>query len=228
MALFAAFLALAGAGCGRSISPLQSPVTGEAPTPTLAAPTPMPSPTFAPINTQVPAPAPTPTLGPSPTLGPTFTPGPSPTPDTRLTSESVFLTITALAATPTYPPTSTPRPFRTPIGAGPEKGTAAPTRAALPNGVAVQMISERVIPGGAATLSIKGRAADTCTLLIDRSTASEKREQPIPANATRRAGSDGVIAWIWTVDLNEPAGAMTLVLDCAAAGRATIQMTVTP
>jgi hypothetical protein len=172
--------------------------------------------------TQVP-----PTVTTSPKPGPTFTAGPSPTPDTQQTSESVYATITALAATPTYPPTSTPRPFRTPIGAGPEQSSVPPMQSMVVNGMVVQMISQQVIPGGSAVLTIKARPADVCTLRIDRSTHETKREEAIPGTATHTTGRDGVVAWIWTVDQNEPAGIMTLVIDCAAAGRAQIKMTVT-
>lgn len=91
----------------------------------------------------------------------------------------------------------------------------------------VQMISQQVIPGGAAVLTIKARPDDVCALRIDRSTVTETREEPIPGSATHTAGSDGVVAWIWTVDKAEPAGIMSLVIDCATAGRAVVKMTVT-
>lgn len=224
--LLTCVVVLTNAACGRLISPLQSAVTAE-PTPVPPTATQIAATQTQPAVTPVPATQVPSTATILPTPGPSFTPGPSPTPDTQQTSESVYATITALAATPTYPPTSTPRPFRTPIGAGPEQSSVPPAQSTVVNGMLVQMISQQVIPGGSAVLTIKARPADVCTLRIDRSTASDKREEAIPGTATHPTGRDGVVAWIWTVDQNEPAGIMTLVVDCASAGRAQIKMTVT-
>ena len=167
----------------------------------------------------------TPTL--TPTITQTPTPGPSPTPDTRETSAAVFATITALAATPTYPPTSTPRPQRTPIGAGPEGTEVPPTALFTSGGIAVQTLSEQVFPGGSAALTIKTKPGAVCTLRVVRTVGSVSQSQPIPGTATRVAGNDGVVAWIWTVDASEPTGIMRLVADCNAAGKAQLQIKVT-
>ena len=102
-----------------------------------------------------------------------------------------------------------------------------PAQSTVVGGMIVQMISQQVIPGGSAVLTVKARPADVCTLRIDHSIPGDTREEVIPGIATRTTGKDGVVAWIWTVDKNEPAGIMTLVIDCASAGRAQVKMTVT-
>jgi hypothetical protein len=189
-------------GCGQAIPALQSSV---------------------PTATARVTPTTTGTATPTPTITTTPTPGPSPTPDTRATSDAVFATITALAATPTYPPTSTPRPQRTPIGAGPEEGDVQPTPLFSSNGITVQTISAQVLPGGPAALTIKAKPAAVCALGVDR---GGPQPEPVPGIATRTAGHDGAVAWIWTVAADEPAGMMKLVVDCGAAGRAELQMKV--
>jgi hypothetical protein len=238
MALVAAFVgvALTVAGCGRPPA-LQSVIETPTPVPTWTA---APAPTAEPLPTAtarvvvvtelVPAtPAHTATPTEIPTITLTPTPGPSPTPDTRETSAAVFATITALAATPTYPPTSTPRPQRTPIGAGPEDGDVPPTALFVSGDIAVLMLSQQVYPGGAAALTIKTKPAATCTLKIVRGTGGKQMEsklEPIRDTPTRVAGGDGTAAWLWTVAADEPAGIMSFLVDCGAAGKAQVQIRV--
>ncbi len=182
--------------------------------------------TTSPLPTVTPVPLPTAdrTAAVAPTQAPTA--GPSPMPNTAATSASVFATITALAATPTYPPTSTPRPQRTPIGAGPADGDIPPTALYVSGGIAVQMISQRVIPGSAATLTIRAQPGAVCALRRDRSAGAAAQTEAIPGVAAQVVGRDGVAAWVWTVDAAEPAGIMRLIVDCGAAGSARLQMTV--
>lgn len=207
---------------GRLLSPLQSPVdtptlvpTLEPPTPTLVPTRAPPTPTAAPVETGLPTG--TPTESP--------TPGPSPTPDTWATSQSVYATITALAATPTYPPTTTPHPGRTPIGAGP--GDPVPTPTVNGNAsIAIQSISQQVFAGGTAALSIKTRPKATCSLGIARAAGGVTVLDPVPGEPVRIAGNNGSAAWIWTVGAQEPAGIMRLVIDCGQAGRLETHMRV--
>lgn len=224
-----------GAGCGLA-QPLQSSLPTQTPAPTQAlASTASPTPTqlpgstatirpVRPSETDVPADTSTPTL--TPTITKTPTPGPSPTPDTRATSEAVFATITALAATPTYPPTSTPRPRRTPIIAGPDKSAPSATPIFKSGEIAVQTMSQQVFPGGAAALTIETQPGAVCILRVERTSDGTGRAEPIGGDATHVAGHDGVAAWLWTVDVKEPAGMMTLLIDCGATGQARVQMRV--
>jgi hypothetical protein len=183
-------------------------------TPTVYVP-PSATPYVPPTVTSTPTPIPTITLTP--------TPGPSPTPDTQQTSAAVFATITALAATPTYPPTSTPRSQRTPIGAGPDENDVPPTALYSEGGIAVLTLSQQVIPGGSAALTVKTSPGVSCTLQISRGTTLAS----IPGAPVRVAGKDGSVAWIWTVDAKEPTGMMTLVVNCGTGGKAHVQMKVT-
>jgi hypothetical protein len=134
------------------------------------------------------------------------------------TSAAVYATITALAATPTYPPTSTPRPQRTPIGAGPQQDDIPPTPLYSAGGIAVLTLSQEVMVGSAAALTIKTKPAATCTLQVMRSAGPRAHYEPIPGAPARVAGRDGVVAWIWTIDPHEPRGPMGLSVDCGAAG----------
>ncbi len=217
-ASLAVVVALVCVGCGGLISPLQSP-------PTAPAPTPLPSPSTAPTPFAPSTVTGTPTATPTVTLTPT--PGPSPTPNTEATSAAVFATITALAATPTYPPTSTPRPQRTPIGEGPGQNDIPPTALYSAGGIAVLSLSQQVIPGGAAALTVKTRPSATCTLRVVRGAGDSARLEAVPGAPTRVAGRDGVVAWVWTVDAREPAGMMTLSVDCGAAGKIDVRIKVT-
>ena len=203
-------------------APQSTPVT-PAPTSAIA---PTPSRREAVPNADSVTPTQTLTPGPTPTLG---TPG---TPDTRLTSISVIATITALAATPTYPPTDRPRSptRRAPVVIGAAGDKVPPTTAPSKTGVTVLSLSERIFPGGTASLSIKTKAQAVCELSSIISSASGANNdvlQPIASGATRTAGSDGVIAWIWTIDANTGAGTLRLVIDCREAGVNQVQMTVT-
>ncbi|MGQ9904213.1 MAG: hypothetical protein ACUVRU_07830, partial [Anaerolineae bacterium] len=166
-------------------------------------------------------PTPTPTVTPTITLTPT--PGPSPTPDTQATSQSVIATITALAATPTYPPTDTPRPRRTPIISGP--GDAAPAQASG-SGVEVQTLSEQVFAGGTAVLTIRTQPGARCVLSIVRDDNGVLSLEPIADAPAQTAGRNGIAAWIWAVDRDEPAGIMRLRVDCGSAGVIEVRMRV--
>lgn len=50
--------------------------------------------------------------------------------------------------------------------------------------------------------------------------------EPISSGSGKRAGRDGIIAWIWTVDSDEPMGPMRLVIDCRSVGVNQITMEV--
>ncbi len=247
IASLAFMLTLASAGCGGLIPPLQSPVT-VAPTSVQPSPTAQPSSTIQPSSTTQPPtvvvlPSPTvyvppsatpyvpPTITSTPTPIPTITltptPGPSPTPNTLQTSAAVYATITALAATPTYPPTSTSRPQRTPIGAGPDENDIPPTALYSEGGISVLTLSQQVIPGGAAALTIKTSAGSSCTLQVSHGAGDAATLTSIPGAPARVAGRDGTVAWIWTVDAKEPTGIMTLVVNCGTGGKAHVQMKVT-
>ncbi len=207
-------------GCGGLISPLQSP-------PTVPAPTQLPSPTpvVLPAATSTPKATGTPRATPTVTLTPT--PGPSPTPNMDATSAAVFATITALAATPTYPPTSTPRAQRTPIGAGPDQNDIPPTALYSSGEVAVLTLSQQVVAGSTAALTVKTKPSTLCTLRATRSTGPTAKWVTLPGAPPRVAGRDGIVAWIWTVDAGEPAGMMTLVVDCGTVGTVNVLIKVT-
>ncbi len=196
---------------GAIISPLQSPVDTPQLVPTRPPPTPSPQ-----SNTATPTPSVEPTI----TLTPT--PGPSPTPDTQATSQSVIATITALAATPTYPPTDTPRPRRTPIISGPGDVAAQPGS----TDITVQTMSEQVFAGGTAVLTIRTQPGARCVVQIVRDDAGVASLEPIADAPAQTAGSNGLAAWIWTVDRDEPAGIMRLHIDCATAGAIEVRMRV--
>jgi hypothetical protein len=61
---------------------------------------------------------------------------------------------------------------------------------------------------------------------VERTEGESTRAEPIPTNPTLAVGRDGVAAWLWTVDAKEPAGMMTLLIDCGAAGQARVQIKV--
>jgi hypothetical protein len=175
-------------------------------------------------------PAPTLTLPPSPTIDLTQVFAPPGTPNTKATSFAVILTITALAATPTYPPTSTMRPRRQPIiiGAGGNAQDRLPaTTEPRKQGIVIQSISPQVTPGGQAALAIQTVRNTPCSLQISRPLGGERYEfEPIDGSARQSASRDGGIAWIWTVDTDEPAGPMRLLIDCGAAGVQRTQISV--
>jgi hypothetical protein len=246
-------LLLLSACGGSDIGPLQSVVN--TPVGTLT-PVPSPAliatatlgPTAPPSNPQQPAPtsatvivvprrstssaqsapaAPTDTPQPTPTIDQTAVFAPPGTPNTKATSFAVILTITALAAPPTYPPTSTSRPRvrREPIiiGAGPSDRAPA-TTAPDATGITVQTVSPQVIAGGPAALSIKTAPGALCALQIARDGGANA--EPIEGSARQSANRDGGVAWIWTVDFDEPAGSMTLIIDCGTAGVKQVQVPV--
>jgi hypothetical protein len=240
--------------CGGSrIEPLQSVVNTPVPTATpqatfAPAATLTSAPTAPPSNPQGPAPtsatvivvprrstasaqtAPaqaTETPQPTPTVDLTAVFAPPGTPNTKATSFAVILTITALAAPPTYPPTSTSRPRvrREPIiiGSGPTDRAPA-TTAPDATGITIETISPQVVAGGPAALSIKTTPGAVCALQIARDGGANA--EPIEGTARQSANRDGGIAWIWTVDFDEPAGSMTLIVDCGTAGVKLVQVPV--
>lgn len=209
-----ALVALAAIGLaqgGGLIGPLQSPVDTPALVPTREPPTPTPAD----------EPTATPTVTPTITLTPT--PGPSPTPDIPATSQSVIATITALAATPTYPPTDTPRPRRTPIISGPGD---TPPGGDSAGGITVQTLSEQVFAGGTAVLTIRAQPGARCVAQIARDDNGMPSLEPIPDAPVQTAGRNGIVAWIWTVDRDEPAGIMRLNVDCGSVGVVEVRMRV--
>jgi len=195
--------------------PLQSPID---PTPTRPdqLPTPTPTPTAA-----------TPPAEPTIAQTPTFSPVPFNTPDMRLTSESVIATLTAQALLPTAPPTPV---RRRPVGSGPDQTPRAPRTPTPPtdwSGIALISLSDRVYAGGAVALTIRTQPNAVCTVQIVRAQADgSQRSVPIPGGVTRRAGSDGIAAWIWSVGADEAAGPATLLVSCEAIGTAQYQIEV--
>jgi hypothetical protein len=253
--LCAGVMAILMAACGGPApSPLQSPVQPSPPVPPTAAVPNQPAqfPTIAPTVTPVPSPTgalvptaaprdpaqptaqqqptvpPTPTNTPLPALVPTVvrTPFTLPTPiggvpDTRATSQAVILTITALAIPPTMPPTATPQRA---IGSGGRgRVTAVPTPTLDPSGISILSLPEKAYRGGAGSLTIRTRPDAQCTVLMAGAGSEPK---PLPGGASRVAGKDGVVAWIWTVDVSEAAGVKTLMIDCGAAGKTEASITV--
>jgi hypothetical protein len=91
----------------------------------------------------------------------------------------------------------------------------------------VLALSQQVIAGGAAVLTIKTKPSATCTLQMSSGAGNQAHLEPVPGAPARVAGRDGVIAWIWTVDAQEPAGMMTLAVNCGAAGKIDVQIKVT-
>lgn len=174
-------------------------------------------------------PPPSATPLPSPTIDLTEVFGPPKTPNSRATSQAVILTITALAVLPTLPPTDTPRPRRAPviIGAG-GNGRVPATSNPRTTGIKVRTVSPQVTPGGAAALSIQAPLNSACALQIARvGSDGSVTLEPIAGSARQSAGRDGGIAWIWTVDADEPAGNMSLIIDCGEAGAHQLDIQVT-
>jgi hypothetical protein len=203
------------------------------PPPTVVATTPAPNQaaTQALIPTVNPAAkGPAATATPAPTLDPLAPPTPTvPDPSglgTFLTSTSVVGTITAQAATPTYPPTDTPRPRRRPVIIGAAGDAVPPTTVPDKTGITVQTKSQRVFPKGPATLTIKTKPNVACELSNIRADNGKDVLEPISSGSAKTSGSDGVIAWIWSVDGDEPLGTMMLVIDCRSVGVKQVTMDV--
>lgn len=240
------------AACGEATpSPLQSPpVFSPLPTPTLPLVPTVPPPgqpvpgatiTIAPSVTPLPtAPPPTPTpaglvptavrtpfvtLVPTANRTPVFLPTPFGTPDIAATSRAVFAAITAQALPPAQP--IPPTPGR-PIGAGPRAiVTAVPTPTLDPSGISLLSASERVYAGGAGALTVRTLPGATCALsLIRVGSDGAPVSSPAPGGASRVAGDDGVIAWVWPVAADETPGKVTLELNCGSAGLARYEIEV--
>ncbi|BCX05947.1 MAG: hypothetical protein KatS3mg053_3885 [Candidatus Roseilinea sp.] len=206
-------------------SPLQSPIQ---PTPPpVATPTaPLPPPPTVPAGPPPIAPTTaTPLFVPTVERTPIFLPTPLGTPDIRSTSDAVIATLTAQAIPPTVPVVT-----RRPIGAGPDQAVQmprAPTPLPDPSGITLLSLSDRVYAGGAIALTIRTKPDAVCNLQIARAQADGgQRLAPVSGGASRRAGSDGVVAWIWAVDANEPAGLATLLVSCDAIGTVQYQIEV--
>jgi hypothetical protein len=223
------------ASCGNPSepSPLQSPVQTPTPQATIAVqptatnPPPPPTPAGAPTSSQLDKTiTPAPTVVGTPFLIPTV--DRLGTPNTQATNQAVIATITAQAAPPTPPPTSRPGSnVLRPVGAGPSN-RVPPTATPLASGVELVSKSERIFPGGAATLSIRTRPEAVCVLQVAHLQSDGTIAwQPIADGAARTAGSDGVIAWIWIVGQDEPAGSLSLMIDCGDAGAAQFAIEVT-
>ncbi|GIV84047.1 MAG: hypothetical protein KatS3mg052_1054 [Candidatus Roseilinea sp.] len=192
------------------------------------APAPLQSPLQSPIQTTTPI-APittTPLFAPTVEPSPLFSPTPFGAPDIRSTSDAVIATLTAQAIPPTIPVAT-----RRPIGAGPEQASPAPrtpTPPPDPSGITLLSLSDKVYAGGAVALTIRTQPNATCHLQIARMRADGNQQvAPIPSGASRRAGSDGVVAWIWAVDAHEPIGPATLLVHCDAIGTVQYQIEVT-
>ena len=94
-----------------------------------------------------------------------------------------------------------------------------PTTVPDKTGINVQAKTQRVFPSGPATLTIKTKPGVACELSNIRKNAKGKDVlEPISSGSAKTSGSDGVIAWIWTVDGDEPLGGMPLVIDCRTVG----------
>jgi hypothetical protein len=187
-------------------------------------PTPLQFPLQSPID---PTATPSPGASPSPTVLPTPEAPPveeqpgrpaTPTPDMLATSESVIATLTAQAIPPTFPPTATPR--RRPVGSGADGATRAPTRTPDPSRIALVALSERVYADSAGTVTIRTQPKATCTVQMARARADGGHQVISIDGATRQAGDDGVIAWIWVIPADAPAGAATISVACAGIGAA--------
>lgn len=232
------------AACGQEQpSPLQSPLpTAGLPDATVAAVTQAPQAATATlqqvptVNRVPPTQALVPTadrglptqqaLVPTVVRSPVFLPTPvGGTPDVQATSRAVIATITALAAPPTYPPTAT---RSRPIGAGGRaRVTAVPTPTLDPSGISLLSVSNRIFPGGAGTLTIRTQPGAACLLQQSRQNSDGNAAiNPVSGSASRRAGDDGVAAWIWQVDGAEAPGALTLLVDCGVAGKAQVEIEV--
>lgn len=207
-------------------SPLQSPIQPTAPiaTPT-APPPPPPQPTTPPGPPPIAPTTATPLFVPTVERTPVFLPTPFGTPDIRSTSDAVIATLTAQALPPTVPVVT-----RRPIGAGPEQAAQAPrtpTPLPDPSGITLLSLSDKVYAGGAVALTIRTKPDAICHLQVARVQADGSQSvMPVPGGASRRAGSNGVVAWIWAVDAGEPAGPATLLVNCDAIGAVQYQIEV--
>ena len=92
----------------------------------------------------------------------------------------------------------------------------------------MQSQSQHVFPNGPATLTIKTKPSVACELSNIRKDAQGKDVlEPISSGSAKTSGSDGVIAWIWSVDGDEPLGNMALVIDCRTVGVKQVTMDLT-
>jgi len=207
--------------------PLQSPIQ---PTPTAVTQVPTaPPPPSQPTTPAGPPPiAPTtatPLFVPTVERTPLFLPTAFGTPDIRSTSDAVIATLTAQALPPTAPLVT-----RRPVGSGPDQAPQVPrtpTPLPDPSGISLISLSDRVYAGGAVALTIRTQPNAVCTLQIVRVQADgSQRIIPVSNGATRRAGSDGVAAWIWLVDADEAAGPATLLVNCDPIGMVRYQIEV--
>jgi hypothetical protein len=118
------------------------------------------------------------------------------------------------------------------IGSGNAQDRLPATSAAEKQGITVQTISPQVSRGGSAALAVKTTPNAICSLQIARPVDGDRTGtvsfEPIAGSARQSASRDGGVAWIWTVDADEPAGSMTLIIDCGDAGLARAAINVLP
>jgi hypothetical protein len=203
-------LLLSTVACGnRAISPLQSPQNSPLSTP--VQPTSTTSGILPTITPNLIA-----TAAASSAVGQT-------TPSTKSTSDAVLATVTALASTPTKAPTNTPRPNRTPSGAGPND---VPTSVIAQGGVRIESFSPQVFRGGAASVSVKTVAGAECTLNRVKGANGVLTLERVPNVPSRQAGSNGGLAWIWTIAGDEKNGQILFAVQCGNAGSAQFELLV--
>ncbi len=225
------FFAAAGRPEQPGPAPLQSPIhapiqptvpivaTPTAPPPAIPQPTvPAGPPPIAPTTA-------TPLFVPTVERTPVFLPTPFGTPDIRSTSDAVIATLTAQAIPPTVPPVT-----RRPVGSGPDQAVQVqrtPTPLPDPSGITLLSLSDRVYAGGAVALTIRTTPGAVCNLQTARMRADGSRSIVlIQGGALRRAGSDGVVAWIWAVGTDEPVGPLPLLVSCDSVGTTQYQIEV--
>ena len=146
------------------------------------------------------------------------------TPSTKSTSDAVLATVTALASTPTKAATNTPRPNRTPISAGPNDPPTA--NAIETNGIRIESFSSQVFRGGAATVSIRTKAGSQCGLYALRNRNGTTQVEPLAGVPSRIAGTDGGLAWIWTVSTGEATGKLILEVQCGDTAPARFELRI--
>lgn len=76
-------------------------------------------------------------------------------------------------------------------------------------------------------MTIRTKPDAICHLQVARVQADGSQSvMSVPGGASRRAGSNGVVAWIWAVDAGEPAGPAMLLVNCDAIGAVQYQIEV--
>ncbi len=75
-------------------------------------------------------------------------------------------------------------------------------------------------------MTVRAQPGAVCGLWRVINPAGPRDRQPISGVNASQAPADGVIAWIWTVADDLPAGALDLVVDCGSAGSAAARIDV--